>query len=213
MSIPITTPNVSLQYPAFSAGGWQVPLNYDLTLLDLLLSGKVSLPGLLMAGAICFAASATTPADIGISRVGVGVLAFGNGTPGDTTAVVQAGSFVGSGTGLTGLGALVIEFALTSAVAGSNVGPMKPAAIAAAFSQCLVVVKSSDGTTGLAFMIRKNGVACFAANVTVPAATASGSVFAFTPLTSVPFAVSARDVFTIDVVTGTSSWSFTAQLS
>ena len=39
------TPNIGLQVPAFNQPNWQVPLNYDLNRLDLLLSGNLPLPG------------------------------------------------------------------------------------------------------------------------------------------------------------------------
>jgi hypothetical protein len=40
------TPNLGLQIPLYNQSNWQVPLNYDLNLLDLLLSGHATLPGI-----------------------------------------------------------------------------------------------------------------------------------------------------------------------
>lgn len=41
-----TTPNIGLQVPAFNQSNWQVPLNYDLNLLDLMLGGVIPMPAL-----------------------------------------------------------------------------------------------------------------------------------------------------------------------
>jgi hypothetical protein len=40
------TPNIGLQIPAFNQPNWQVPLNYDLNLLDQIFGGEVQVPGL-----------------------------------------------------------------------------------------------------------------------------------------------------------------------
>lgn len=41
-----TTPNIGLQVPAFNQSNWQVPLNFDLNLLDLMLGGVIPMPAL-----------------------------------------------------------------------------------------------------------------------------------------------------------------------
>jgi len=41
-----TTPNVGLQVPFYGQGNWNVPLQYDLNLLDLIFGGEVAIPGL-----------------------------------------------------------------------------------------------------------------------------------------------------------------------
>ena len=41
-----TTPNIGLQVPAFNQSNWQVPIDYDLNLLDLIFGGEVQVPGL-----------------------------------------------------------------------------------------------------------------------------------------------------------------------
>jgi hypothetical protein len=41
-----TTTNIGLQVPAYNQPSWQVPLDYDLNLLDKYLSGNLALPGL-----------------------------------------------------------------------------------------------------------------------------------------------------------------------
>ena len=51
---PSYTPNISLQVPAYGQQNWQVPLNSDLILLDQLLSGNSSLPGLWATGPAIF---------------------------------------------------------------------------------------------------------------------------------------------------------------
>lgn len=40
------TPNIGLQVPAFNQSNWQVPIDYDLNLLDLIFGGEVQVPGL-----------------------------------------------------------------------------------------------------------------------------------------------------------------------
>lgn len=40
------TPNIGLQVPGFNQPNWQVPLNFDLNLLDLMLGGVIPMPAL-----------------------------------------------------------------------------------------------------------------------------------------------------------------------
>lgn len=42
----VSTPNIGLQLPAYHSNNWNVPLNYNFTQLDRLLSGQQTLPGL-----------------------------------------------------------------------------------------------------------------------------------------------------------------------
>lgn len=44
-----TTPNIGLQIPGFNQANWQVPLNFDLNLLDLIFGGAVQIPALSVA--------------------------------------------------------------------------------------------------------------------------------------------------------------------
>jgi hypothetical protein len=46
MASETTTPNIGLQIPAFNQPNWQVPINYDLNLLDLMLGGVIPMPAL-----------------------------------------------------------------------------------------------------------------------------------------------------------------------
>jgi len=41
-----STPNIGLQVPAFDQANWQVPLNYDLNLLDEIMGGEVQIPAI-----------------------------------------------------------------------------------------------------------------------------------------------------------------------
>lgn len=45
---PTLTPNFGFQIPAYQQANWQVPINYDLNQIDLLLSGKALAPWLTM---------------------------------------------------------------------------------------------------------------------------------------------------------------------
>jgi hypothetical protein len=40
------TPNIGLQVPGFNQSNWQVPINFDLNLLDLMLGGIIPMPAL-----------------------------------------------------------------------------------------------------------------------------------------------------------------------
>lgn len=117
-----------------------------------------------------------------------------------------------TGIGGSGGGSLVIGFVINNGVTGTNVGPMLAAPGAGSFSKCVFVTKTSDASTALTFRINKNGTSVFSANPTVAAGTAAGVVTTFTTLTSLPFTVAAGDVFSIDIVSGSGSWVFTAQL-
>ena len=46
MASETETPNIGLQVPAFNQPNWQVPLNYNLNLLDLIFGGLVTVPAL-----------------------------------------------------------------------------------------------------------------------------------------------------------------------
>ena len=46
MASETSTPNIGLQVPAMNQGNWQVPINYDLNLLDLIFGGQVTVPAL-----------------------------------------------------------------------------------------------------------------------------------------------------------------------
>ena len=46
MASETTTPNIGLQIPAYNQPNWQVPTNYNLNLLDLMLGGIIPMPAL-----------------------------------------------------------------------------------------------------------------------------------------------------------------------
>lgn len=46
MAAETITPNIGLQIPAFNQGNWQVPINYDLELLDKIFGGEITVPAL-----------------------------------------------------------------------------------------------------------------------------------------------------------------------
>jgi hypothetical protein len=108
---------------------------------------------------------------------------------------------------------LSIGFVMLSGATGTDVGPMLVAPRAGSLTKCTVVVKTSDPVTGLSFRIKRNGTDIFSTDPSIAAAAASGSIDTFTALTSSPLAVASGDVFSIDVLTGSAAWSFTAQLS
>ena len=46
MASETTTPNIVLQIPALNQTNWQVPLNYNFNLLDLIFGGQITVPAL-----------------------------------------------------------------------------------------------------------------------------------------------------------------------
>lgn len=113
----------------------------------------------------------------------------------------------------------VIGFIINDGTAGTNVGPMLPAAQMGVANSCVLLVKASDPSVALTFDILQNvapaytgGVSVFAAPNTVAAGTAQGTVITFTNLTSVPLNIGAGDQFTINITSGSSAWVFTVQL-
>lgn len=108
--------------------------------------------------------------------------------------------------------ALVIGFVVNNGAVGTNVGPELLAPRAGSVTKCVIVVKSSDGTTGLTFRIKKNGTDVFSSDPSVAAGTSAGTVSSTTSLTSNPLSVAANDVFTIDITSGSPNWAFSAQL-
>lgn len=107
---------------------------------------------------------------------------------------------------------LVIFFGIATGVTGTNVGPMLATPRDGEVSSVVVVTKTSDATVPFQFDIRQNGTSIFTGTLpTVSAATTSGTVSTFTTLTSVPLAVTKNDVFTINIIQGSSSWICTVQ--
>jgi len=46
MATPTLTPNIGLQIPGYNQANWQVPINYDLNLLDEIFGGEFQVPAL-----------------------------------------------------------------------------------------------------------------------------------------------------------------------
>jgi hypothetical protein len=107
---------------------------------------------------------------------------------------------------------LVVLFGVNSGTSGSNVGPLLVAPRAASLTKCVVAVKASSSTTALTIRIKKNGTDVFTSDPTISAGATSGTVTTFTALTATPLPVTAGDVFTLDITSGSSDWIFTAQL-
>lgn len=129
---------------------------------------------------------------------------------GSNGQILTADSTQTNGIGWKALG-IVVGFVIGNGSPGTNVGPMLPAPRNSSISQCIVVVKTSDALSSLSFTIRRNGAAIFGANPSIPAGTASGTSYSF-GLTSSSLTVTAGDIFTLDVLAGSASWAFTAQV-
>ena len=78
------TPNIQLQVPAYNQSNWQVPLNYDLNRLDLLLSSNMALPNLSITGNVTAQKFCITSS--------ICIAAF----TGNSTTVPMAGNLTGS---------------------------------------------------------------------------------------------------------------------
>lgn len=106
----------------------------------------------------------------------------------------------------------VIGFVINTGVTGTDVGAMLVSPRSGFFTQCVVVVKASDGGTALTFTIKQNGTSVFTTSPTIAAGTASTTVVSFSGLNTNPLSFSQNDVFTIDITSGSAAWLFTAQL-
>jgi len=136
----------------------------------------------------------------------------GTGTSGNFPKFAADGTLTDSGVAAAAVGSIVIGFIINTGATGTNIAPIAIAPRAGTVSKCKIVTKTSDGTTALAFTIKQNGVSVFSTPPTVAAGTAPGTITTSTSLTSSPLSVTADDLFTIDITSGSSSWSFTAQL-
>jgi hypothetical protein len=105
---------------------------------------------------------------------------------------------------------LVLGFIITSGATGVNVGPVLIAARTGSLTKCKIAVKTSDVATGLTIQIRKNGFDIFALDPSL--APGASGLTTFTTFTTNPLPVTADDLFTIDITSGSANWAFTAQL-
>lgn len=109
-------------------------------------------------------------------------------------------------------GALVIGFVILTGVTGTNVGPELPSPRAANLSSVVVVTKTSDATIPFQFDILKGGTSIFTGTLpTVAAGATPGTLSTFTSLTTVPLTVAKGDIFTINIIQGSASWTCTVQ--
>jgi hypothetical protein len=107
---------------------------------------------------------------------------------------------------------LTIGFIINDGSAGTGVGPTLISPRTDTVSTCKLVTKASDLSTALIFRINQNGTSIFTSNQTIAAGTAAGTLTTITALTSSPLTVTADDLFTIDIIQGSSTWAFTVQI-
>lgn len=131
---------------------------------------------------------------------------LGIGTP-DTTTFLRGDGLWAT----TPITAPVIGFVINDGRSGVNVGPMLASPRAGEVQRCFVVVKASDGTVALTFVIKRNGTSALAAPATVAAGAAAGATFTVA-LSATPLDVEQHDVFSIDITSGSVNWQFTCQL-
>jgi hypothetical protein len=106
----------------------------------------------------------------------------------------------------------LVAFIVINGSIGTDVGPHLRVRQAGQVIKCKIDTKASDPSIDLTFKIKQNGVDVFSVDPTITHGTASGTLATSTSLTSVPLAVAADDLFTIDITSGSSAWQFTAQL-
>lgn len=107
---------------------------------------------------------------------------------------------------------LTLVFAISSGGAGTSVIPYDILAPRSGkINRCVVSVRSSDAGVPLTFRIKRNGVDIFSTDPTLAAGAPAGMTI-FTNLTSTPLNVGQHDVFTMDILTGSSNWALTAIL-
>jgi hypothetical protein len=131
--------------------------------------------------------------------------------PAPAAGAAAAGRFL-KADGTWALPPIVIGFVMNTGATGTGVGPDMIAPRGASINNCVMAVKASDPSVALTFTIKKNGTAVFTSSPTVAAGTAAGTVVALGSLTSTPLSVAARDLFTIDISSGSAAWVFTVQL-
>jgi len=106
---------------------------------------------------------------------------------------------------------LVGTFQVGSGTTGTNVTGIGRAPRSANLTECVVTVTKADASTPLTFTISKNGVSLFSAPVTVAAGTESGTEITAAGFLG-PVTVAKGDKFTLDITSGSTDWSFSAQL-
>lgn len=106
---------------------------------------------------------------------------------------------------------VMVEFQLTSGATGTDVAGTALAWHAGSITQCVVVVDKSDAGTALQFQIKQNGTDVFTVDPTIAAGTAPGTVSTFA-LRLASISIATNDQFTINVLSGTTSWAVTIQL-
>lgn len=106
----------------------------------------------------------------------------------------------------------LIAFNIGNGSVATKVGGNAIAPRTGPVAKCKIVIDASDPAVPLTFTIKKNGVSIFSSNPTVAAATAADTLITNTSLTSVPLAIAADDLISLDITSGSPSWQFTAQL-
>jgi hypothetical protein len=168
------------------------------------------------AALICRGAGTLSVDANGLLLDGVGTSPVPTLTAGQGILVQTDGSnyasFAGKGSGVGGAGQRGVCFGIKDGSTGTDVADIAIAPAAGSVTKCKIVTKASDPSVDLTFKIKKNGVDVFSADPTITHGTASGTITTSTSLTSVPLAVAADDLFTLDITSGSSAWQFTAQL-
>ena len=106
---------------------------------------------------------------------------------------------------------IVVEFDISSGLAGVNIAGVGRAPRAGKTTECVVTVIASDAAANLVFQIKKNGASIWAAAPQVNAGTAAGTQVTLA-LDGGFLAIAKGDIFEMDITTGSASWSFLAQL-
>lgn len=100
---------------------------------------------------------------------------------------------------------------VNSGVVGTDVALMNPARTPGPVTQCVVRVAASDPSVALTFDVTQNGTSVFSAPLTIAAGTAADTISEHA-LVSASVAVAKRDLFKMNITSGSSAWKYTMQL-
>ncbi|VVC05613.1 Uncharacterised protein [uncultured archaeon] len=104
----------------------------------------------------------------------------------------------------------ILGFVINSGDTGNNVGPELVSSENWEIVKCTTITKTSDTSTPFEFSLNQNGNSIFSSNPILSAGTSTGNILQWNDFSSIN--ISANDLFTIDIIQGSSSWAATILL-